>query len=339
VDTRPTAFVTGATGFLGLNIVDALIESGWRVFALHRPTSNTRRLASRPVILIEGDIRYYASLDSGMPHSCDAVFHVAGNTSFWSVRNTQQRADNVDGTRHVVEAALAKRAKRFVHTSSISAWGAPDRSPFDETSPLHGDVSSVNYERTKFDGELQVLQAIERGLSAVIMNPGVTIGRYDEHGWSSLLRLVHDGRLPGVPPGMASFCEARAVARAHVSAAVRGRVGERYLLGGHDASYLELVKTIGELLGKRVPDKVLPLSVLSAMARVSLWGSYVTRRPPAITPEAVTVLRRPQLAICDKAIQELRYEPVSLRQMLESAYAWMIDEGILPPPRAHASVP
>ncbi len=325
----PTAFVTGGTGFLGLHVVEQLTQAGWRVVALQRRTSDTTRLAKFPVELAVGALDDAASLLAAVPDDVDAVFHVAGNTSFWSGDNAAQTRTNVDGTRHVVEAALARRAKRFVHTSSISAFFPQPVVPFDESAPSHALSSKVNYERTKYLGELEVEKGIARGLAAVIMNPGHIVGRYDEHNWSRMIRLVDQQKLPGIPPGSGSFAHADEVARAHLAALDKGRVGERYILGGTDATYVEMVRIIGELTGRKVPRKALPAIALRVMGRLSQWGSLVTRRAPDVTPEIATTLSRPMLVKSDKAIRELGYRAVPLEQMLRECWEWMTAEGLL----------
>jgi nucleoside-diphosphate-sugar epimerase len=170
----PTAFVTGATGFLGLNVVDVLLAEGWSVVALHRATSRAKtveRLRARGVTLAEGALDDRSSLIRGIPGGCDAVFHVAGNTNMWSRANAQQTRDNVDGTRNVIDAALEKKARRFVHTSSVAVWGHQPRVPFDETAPVLGAQSTMNYARSKLTGENEVKAAIARGLDPVVLNP------------------------------------------------------------------------------------------------------------------------------------------------------------------------
>ncbi|MGB1317387.1 MAG: NAD-dependent epimerase/dehydratase family protein, partial [Flavobacteriales bacterium] len=142
-----TAFVTGATGFLGVNLVQQLLADGWKVTALHRKTSNLSYLKRFDVTLVEGAITDKASLVNAIPEGVDAVFHVAANTSMWSKFNDQQYQDNVIGTRNMVEVALQKKAKRFVHTSSISAWGH-HRNEIDETAESNALTSPMNYNKT-----------------------------------------------------------------------------------------------------------------------------------------------------------------------------------------------
>ena len=130
-----TAFVTGATGFLGLNLVQQLTEQGWTVTVLHRPSSNLTYLNRFPVTLAVGEIEDAASLHQAMPDGLDAVFHVAGDVSFWSGHKARQTRTNVDGTRNVLAVARAKGVRRFLHTSSIAVYGIQP-GEFDESAPL-----------------------------------------------------------------------------------------------------------------------------------------------------------------------------------------------------------
>jgi nucleoside-diphosphate-sugar epimerase len=326
-----TAFVTGGSGFLGRHVVEQLAHQGWRVVALHRPTSDVRALRTyEGVELAEGSITDPASLDRAIPEACDAVFHVAGNTSLWRGGDAQQTLENVDGTRFVVETCLRKNVGRLIHTSSVSAWGEQHDVPFDESATPHGAESFVNYERTKYAGELEVLEGVKKGLQACIMNPGHIVGRYDANNWARLIRLVDARKLPGIPPGEGTWAAATEVAKAHITALEKGRVGERYLLGGTFATYVEAIRIIGQLTGKKVPTKPMPGWIIRALGRVSQWGSYVTKRAPTVTPEiAAGTSRPPHLFKSDKAIRELGYAPVPLETMLRESYEWLESEGLL----------
>jgi dihydroflavonol-4-reductase len=324
-----TAFVTGGTGFLGRHVVEKLTSLGWRVVALHRPTSDVTHLQAHGVTLAVGSITDAESLFRAMPEGCDAVFHVAGNTSLWSAGDALQTHENVDGTRFVVETAIARKARRLVHTSTEGAWGE-QHGVFDETAKSSALESPVNYERSKYLGELEVDEGVAQGLEACIMCPGHVVGKYDGAQWARVITLVARGQLPGIPPGSGTFAHAGEVAKAHIAAVDRGRSGERYLLGGAPATYLEMVTLIGRLTGKKVPAKATPGWALRALGRVSEWGSYVTRRAPTMTPEiAATMTRPPHSFKSDKAMKELGYEAVSLEDMLRESYEWLKGEGLL----------
>lgn len=322
------AFVTGATGFLGLNLVEALTEAGWQVLALHRRGSNLKHLSRLPVERVEGDVTDAASLRRALPEGIDCVFHVAADTSLWSRRNAVQDRINIDGTRNVVEAVLARRARRMVHTSSISAYGI-QTGRVDEQTPQLGGQSWINYQRSKYAAEREVRAGLARGLDAVIMIPAGIVGRYDTAGWAQVILRVDAGRLPGVPPGGGSYGHARAVAQAHIAAAERGRRGESYLLGGADATALDFVRTVGEALGRPVPKRTTPAWVLGLMGRIGAWTAYVTKREPRLTPEMAATISRKIYADCAKAQRELGYAPTDLRTMIGESVAWLAAEGLL----------
>jgi dihydroflavonol-4-reductase len=326
-----TAFVTGATGFLGLNLVAQLTALGWKVLALHRAQSNLQYLNRFPVRLVEGSIEDAASLERALPEGIDVVFHVAADVSFWSRHNVRQTRTNIDGTRHMVAAALKRGVKKFIHTSTTSVYGIP-REPFDETAPHLGKHSWFNYMHTKAVAEEEVRQGIARGLDAVLLNPGNIIGPYDVNNWARLIRLAAAGKLTRVPPGRGSFCHAAEVARAHIAAVHRGRTGENYILGGTDATYAEVVATIAELLGRSVKARTMAPVVLRGAGRVMGFIARLTGREPLVTPESAAFLCASLLCRSDKAIRELGYGVVPLRTMLADCYQWMVAEGLLPDP-------
>jgi dihydroflavonol-4-reductase len=323
-----TAFVTGGTGFLGLNLIQKLTEQGWQVTALHRPSSNLIYLKRFPVTLAVGEIEEAASLERAMPEGLDAVFHVAGDVSFWSGHRARQLRTNVEGTRNMAAAARRKGARRFVHTSTIAVYGTPP-GPFDETSPHLGKASPIGYLHSKALAEEEVQKAIMEGLDAVILNPANIVGPYDLGNWSRLFRLVAEGKLPGIPPGRAPFCHVAEVAKAHLAAWDRGRTGENYILAGIDASYLEAFAIVGALLGHSVPTKPIPAFALALAGRLSEWGSLLTRKEPDLTPEMATLLSRAITCRSDKAARELGYQAVPLHTMFEDCYRWLAAEGII----------
>jgi nucleoside-diphosphate-sugar epimerase len=322
------AFVTGAPGFVGLNLVAELIDRGFEVVALHRDGADLRQLSRHGVRLAAGPITESAAVERAMPERVDAVFHVAGDTNMWSRRNAEQFRANVEGTRNVVRAALARGARRVVHTSSIAAYGIhPD--PIDERTPQLGRDSWIHYLRTKALAEDEVRAAVADGLDAVIVNPANVLGPYDERNWARMIRRAATGRLPAVPPGRGSFCHVREVARAHVAALERGRTGENYLLGGADASYLDLVREVCALVGSVAPPRAIAPWKLKTYARFSTWSYPVTGRRPVVTPETAALGSASMVCRDAKAVRELGHRPVPLRDMLADCLAWLRSEGAL----------
>lgn len=324
-----TAFVTGATGFVGAHVARELQRQGWAVHVLARPTSSLEDLSDVPVTLHLGDVVDAASVSAAMPRNVDAVFHVAASTNLWSKKNAEQSRTNLDGTRNLLDVAEAAGARRFVHTSSFVAWGFPDRE-FNEDSPRSNATDWVNYVRTKHLSEQMVLDAAARGrIDTVVLNPGNVLGPGDRHNWSRLFRMVGEGSLPGAPPGGGNFCDVREVARAHVQAWHRGTTGQRYLLGGEFASYLQVISLAGEMLAATVPRKPTPAWILAAVARVQSVLASVTGRKPEMTPEEAAIIAQEIRCDSAKAQRELDYRTVPLRDMVRDTIDWMTEKGLL----------
>jgi nucleoside-diphosphate-sugar epimerase len=323
------AFVTGATGFLGLNLVDSLTTAGWKVIALVRPTSDLTYLKRFPCELAEGSIEDAASLDRAVPRDAGVIFHVAGDVSFWSQHRERQTRTNVQGTKNIVATAL-KRNAFLIHTSSTSVYGFQS-SIFDETAAHLGKGSWFHYMHTKALAEEEVRSGIKSGLRSVFLNPANIIGAYDRQNWARLIILAAKGKLPTIPPGRGSFCHASEVARAHIAAVDRGRVGENYILAGADASFAEVIRTIGDIVGRKVPTRVARPGFLRRAGRVLGWWSMLSRREPLITPESAVFLCADLTCRGDKAVRELGYQPPTLRAMLEDSYRWLVKEGLLRP--------
>jgi dihydroflavonol-4-reductase len=324
----PLAFVTGGTGFLGLNLVEQLARRGWHTVALHRAGSNTKHLTRFPVRLAVGDIADRAAVEAAMPDAPDAVFHCAANTATWSRRFEEQWRDNVGGTAAVLGAARQRGAKRFVHVSSVAVYGHGHGTISEDSPQL--PATGRGYAPSKAAAEQQVKAAARDGFAAVVVNPGHIIGRYDTHNWARMIEMTVHEKIPGIPPpGSGSFCHATAVAEAMIAAAERGRPGENYLLGGADASFFEVFQIIGRVTGTKVPRRVMPAAALRLYARILTGIAAVTGREPQVTPDAAAIVTDHMRIDSSRAIRELGYQPVALKTMIEDAYRWMKDEGLL----------
>jgi dihydroflavonol-4-reductase len=324
-----TAFVTGGTGFIGLNLVEHLTQSGWDVTALHRPNSRLTQLQKYPVRLVEGAIEDAVSLERAVPEDVDAVFHVAGDVSLWSGLRDRLWRTNVEGTRNMVATALAKRSRKFVHTSSTAVYGIQIE-PFDETSPKRGK-NSFNYQNSKTAAEEEVVKGIDQGLDAVFLNPANVIGRYDWGTWSQFIRLAANRQLFRIPPGHACYADVGAVVRAHLAAAEKGRTGHNYILGGNEASYAEIVQMVGKLLGQPTNTVVGRPFVLRGAGRVAEWISTITGKEPRISQESAALVSASIISRSDKAMRELDYRPASVETMLKECIDWMIAENLIGP--------
>lgn len=324
-----TAFITGSTGFIGLNLIERLVADGWKVIALHRGSSPVGRLDEFPMVQrAEADLLDAEAVRRALPQDVDAVFHVAGDINSWSRRNEAQTALNVGGTRNVVQAAMQRGARRFVLTSSISAYGRHE-SPVTETTPSNAPRSWINYERSKWQAEEIVREACGRGLEGTIVNPCAVLGPRDLHSWAAMFFAVRDGRLKALPPGGVEFNHVREVASAHVAAAGRGRVGQNYILPGEYGSFEQLFRIMAELLGVQLRARVAPSLVLRSIGRLQAAAARITGREPELTPELATLLSSSLHCATDRAERELGYRRVPMRSCVEDSFAWLRRERLL----------
>lgn len=323
-----TAFVTGATGFIGGHLVDRLLDDGWRVVALCRPSERAEALARAGVETVAGDVADAGAVREACPPAAAAVFHLAVSTNLWRRQNDHQYRVNVVGTRNVVDAARATGARRLVHVSSIAAWG-PVSGVIAADRPQHGESSWINYCRTKALAERAVADGRALGLDAVIVSPSHVLGPRDRHNWSRIIRWIAEDKLPGVPPGGGSFCDVREVAEALYRAQELGRGGFNYLLGGPDASYLELTRLIADRLGRKPPKRATPAWLLRAVAGAADLASRFTGRMPKLTPEGAVMTSLYNTVDDEPAREELAYRHVPLHESLGDTIAWLREAGAI----------
>jgi dihydroflavonol-4-reductase len=326
--SQSRALVTGATGFLGSHIVRELIALGSDVHALARSDASAARLSALGVRPIRGDLADPQALATQIRGAFDVIFHTAADTNTWSRNNALQTRVNVDGTRALLEVAMRTGSGCFVHTSSTSIYGLEDRR-LDETSPVCAQDSWINYSRTKALADLSVQEAGRAGLRTVILNPAHIVGPGDTHNWSRLLVMIDRRSLPGVPPGSGDFADVREVARAHVAAWQQASAGERFLLGGTHASFLEFVQIAGRLLNRSVPPRAMPAALVRAMGRLRTAAALFTRREPSLTPEGAALVCHRLEVDSGKAVARLGYRMTPLDSLLADTCAWLREQGLI----------
>lgn len=325
------ALVTGATGFVGANIVEALNHSGWQVRALARPTSSLAALAGLTYELARGDVLEPASLAAAM-QGVDAVFHAAGLVAdYWGQNVQLTYRVNVEGTRNVLAAALAAGVPAVVHTSSLAALGfAEDSAPVDETHQFNLAPAAYPYGHSKYLAELEVQAAVSQGLHAVIVNPSVVLGPRDVTLANSRLILeVQRGRVPLVPPGGINVVDATDLAQGHLLALERGRVGERYLLAGHNIANLALMQEIGAVLGVRPPRGVIPRPLIGVGAAVLDGLNRLAPRPLPLSGDVLRFGSRFAYADNRKAVRDLGWSVRPLSETIQRSVAWLRTVGAL----------
>lgn len=327
---RRTAFVTGATGFLGLNLVERLLDQGWHVTALHRESSDLSVLGRFAADRVIADIQDAETLIEIMPDKLDAVFHTAANTSVWGRHAGQQAMDNVAGTGNVLSAAIANSAARFIHTSTWNTFDWSDGIISEDTSQSSVAHHWISYNRTKYAAEQLVKSAVAKGeIEAVILNPAHIVGRYDNHNWARLITMAATGTLPAVPPGSGCFAHGPAVADAHITAVDKGRNGANYLLGGPEAPFTDIVDMIRGISGQEKTASTAPAFAMKALAHLKSVLAVVTGNEPDITPESVAMVTAHVRIASTKAADELNYQATALEPALQDAHDWLVETGAL----------
>jgi nucleoside-diphosphate-sugar epimerase len=329
---RRRAFVSGATGFLGITLTEELWREGWDVTALHRPSSDLTELRRMDGLrFVCGDVTDRESLEKAIPDGVDAVFHAAGSVEKLPHSDERSRyAVNQGGTRNMVEVSLRKNVGRFIHTSTVVTHDF-SLGRVDESTPPNPSRTD-HYIRSKREAEIEVERGLESGLDAVVLNPSAIFGAYDKSTWSQMFTEIQRGLpTPFMAPGALSASHMRKVAQAHVQAYHRGRRGERYILGGPDVTILEISQAVARLLGRPGPRWVLPAWLFKAYARVEHRISLSLGREPQFPPHTADTLCYVCLSDSGKAMRELGYDPSSLEEMLRDCHQWMVESGRLPP--------
>ncbi|PKO23666.1 MAG: nucleoside-diphosphate sugar epimerase [Chloroflexi bacterium HGW-Chloroflexi-1] len=322
--------VTGGAGFVGSQLVAALIARGDAVRVLRRANSSLIALDGRPVEHAIGDILDVDAVVRAVA-GCDLVFHVAALSSYWRARREQVYRVNVEGTRIVLDACVRAGVPRVVHTSSVAAIGiAQNGGPANEDIPFDPVSASFAYADSKHRAEAEVYRAIDRGLDAVIVNPAAVIGAGDHHLISSSAVIAFARRTaPAVPAGGMCVADVAAVAQGHLAAAERGRVGERYILGGENLTHRQLAEIIVGLAGRPIPRFTIPRWVLGPAAVAVDAFNRVSHRPPVVSGEQIRLSGIDFFFDSSKAVRELGYPLLPAAAAIEQAFVWYREHGYL----------
>lgn len=321
----PLTLVTGATGFLGWHVARVLIERGYNLRALCRPTSQIRELELECAF---GDLRDPDSLAHAVA-GCQLIFHVAADYRLWSRHPQHLYQSNVEGTRNLLQAAERARVDRIVYTSTVGCIGIPKDRPGDEDTPVSIADMAGHYKRSKWLAEQVVLEKARAGLPVVIVNPTAPVG---DHDWKPTPtgKIIVDflrGKLPAFVDTGLNLVGARDTAVGHLLAAERGRTGERYILGCENLTLQEILARLARIAQKPAPTIKLPYPVAYLAGLATTAWAELTGQEPMAPLDAVRMARKKMFVTHAKAARELGFSPGPVDVALERAVTWFRANG------------
>src|SRR5580704_12464355 len=326
-----TTLVTGATGFVGSHVARLLVNQGHAVRIFSRNANKTDVLADLPVERAEGDLRDAASIERAM-RGVRRVFHVAADYRLWSAHPEEIYESNVDGTRRLLDVARRAGVERIVYTSTVATIAVPRQGALpNEETQAKVDEMIGHYKRSKFLAEQEAIRAAAAGVAVVIVNPTAPVGPGD---WKPTPtgRIILDfvnGRMPAYVDTGLNVAAVEDVAAGHLLAAEKGRVGERYILGGCNMTLKQILDALSSITGRPAPRMRLPHAVALAAGYADEWFSRLTGREPQIPVDGVKMSRHRMFVASDKAERELGYKPSSVEDALVRAVQWYDENGYI----------
>lgn len=323
--------VTGATGFVGSHVARQLAAAGHSVRALVRPTSNVKVLDGAACEFFEGDLRDAASLTRAM-QGVQRVYHVAADYRLWTKNPAELYESNVEGTRRLIETAHRAGADRIVYTSTVATIAVPRHGALpNEDTWAKLDEMIGHYKRSKFLAEQVALDAARAGAPVIIVNPTAPVGPGD---WKPTPtgRIVLDflkGKMPAYVDTGLNVAPVEDVAAGHLLAAEKGRIGERYILGGRNMTLKQILDALAAIAGRSAPRIRLPHAVALLAGYADEIFSRVLGREPQIPVEGVKMSRHKMFVESDKAHRELGYQPSKVEAALERAVRWYEEHGYI----------
>jgi dihydroflavonol-4-reductase len=324
--------VTGVSGFVGSAVARKLVEAGFPVRAFVRRGSPRFHLDGLDLEYAEGDLRDPASLQSAM-RGMHYVFHVAADYRLWARDPSEIFTSNVEGTRHVMAAALRAGVERVIYTSSVATLALrPDGTPADETILLAEHQGIGAYKRSKVAAQ-HVVEAMIRkdALPAVIVHPSTPIGPRDVKPTPTGRIIVEAarGKIPGFVDTGLNLVHVDDVAEGHLAALRRGQVGERYILGGENVLFADMLADIAQMFGRRPPRLRVPRSVALAVAHGAEAMARLTGREPFATVDGIRMSDYRMFFTAAKAERELGVRARPYREAIADAVDWFREKGYL----------
>ncbi len=322
--------VTGSTGFIGSAIARELVKDGVEVKVLIRKTSNTRNIDKLDVERVYGDIRDCDSMKRALV-GCDTLYLTAAYFAHWAPDPKLLYEVNVGGTKATLKAALEAGVEKVVYTSTNNAIAASGPVPANEEKAFNYWEARDHYSMSKYIAENEARIFITRGLPVVMVNPTLVIGVNDIKPTPSgqMIIDVASRKMPGYIDGGINIIDVEDVARGHILAAEKGRVGERYLLGNRNITVHDYLWLIADIAGVKPPSLKLPYHLAIAFGYAFELLANLTKKPPVVTASEVRIGKMTEWYDCSKAINELGLPQTPIDETIRKALDWFRKNGYL----------
>lgn len=317
--------LTGASGFVGSAVLRLLLDAGHDVKVLVRPNNDRRNINQLSVEICEGDLNDAASLRRAVG-GCDTLFHVAADYRLWVPDPDSIYKTNVEGTRHLLLSAADAGISKMVYTSSVATLGLnKNHQPANETTPVSLNDMVGHYKRSKYLAEEAVQQLVQDDkLPVTIVNPSTPIGPRDIKP-TPTGRIIVDtikGKMPAFVDTGLNVAHVDDVAKGHLLALDKGKIGERYILGGEDMTLRSILMHIADIAKIKPPKICLPHDVVLPFAWLAERWADITKKEPFATIDGVNMARKYMFFSSDKAKQKLGYEPRPGKEAIAAAIVW-----------------
>ncbi len=330
-----TTLVTGAAGFLGSHVARQLVAGGEEVRVLMRPSSTNRAIADLSLEYVTGDLRDPASLDRAMS-GVKRVFHVAADYRLWARRSQDIYDSNVGGTKNLLAAAKRAGVEQVVYTSTVATIAVDRPELPNESTDAKLEEMVGHYKRSKWMAEQEALHAAKDGLPVIVAMPTTPVGPWD---WKptptgKIILDFLNGKMPGYVETGLNFVAVEECAAGHLLVSEKGKLGERYLLGGENLTLKQVLDALAKITGLPAPRLKIPHGLALGVAYANTIFSRLFGREPQIPVEGVKIARHKMFVDCLRAQRELGFQAGSVRAALERAVRWYEANGYIAKNRA-----
>ncbi len=330
-----TTLVTGAAGFLGSHVARQLVARGDNVRVLMRPSSTNRAIGDLSLEYVTGDLRDPASLDRAMK-DVKRVFHVAADYRLWARRKQDIYDSNVGGTKNLLDAARRAGVEQLIYTSTVATIAVDRPQHPNEFTDAKLEEMVGHYKRSKWLAEKEALSAAKNGLPVIVAMPTTPVGPWD---WKptptgKIILDFLNGKMPGYVETGLNFVGVEDCAAGHLLIAEKGKVGERYLLGGQNLTLKQMLDVLSKITSLPAPKLKIPHGLALGVAYASTVFSRLLGREPGIPVEGVKIARHMMFVDCSRAQRELGFKAGPVAAALERAVRWYEANGYIAKSRA-----